>query len=308
MKTMSRSFIRLSLSGLMIFGLFWGCAGVEKKFDDWQSTIREKLNFKESDGSETEARDVPAEYFSHTAKWSWETLADVAEWYTGDSKNAKKLSEINPKVNPDKIVVGGQVLIPISMLKTREPLPKNFAGQYRKDYYKHTVHWPGESLSLIASWYTGSSKNWRKLAEVNPGLNPNRIRSGDVVFIPPAWLKTRVSLPQKVAAKYTSHYFAYTVKKDNEKLEDIARWYTGNPANHPLLAEANPDLNPHHLTIGNEVFIPDNLLKTQEPIQSSQPAPSASKPAGKAPPTEPKKPPAPDEKIELFGPKQFPKS
>jgi hypothetical protein len=305
MKTMSRNFTRLSLIGLLIFGLCWGCAGVEKKFDDWQSVIREKLNFKESDGSETDAR---AEYFTHTAKWSWETLDYVAKWYTGDSKNGKKLAEINPKVNPEKIAVGSEVLIPTGLLTTREPLPKDFAGQYRNDYYKHTVRWPGESLSLIASWYTGSSKNWRKLAEVNPGLNPNRIRTGDVFLIPPALMKTSVPLPQKVAAKYTSHYFAYTVKKDNEKLEDIARWYTGNPANHQLLAEANPDLNPNHLTTGNEVFIPDNLLKTQAPIQSSQPAPSVSKPAGKVPANEPQIPPAQDEKIELFGPKQFPKS
>lgn len=308
MKTTSRSFIRHSLSGLMILGLCWGCAGFEKKFDDWQSVIREKLNLQESDGAETEARDAPAEYYSHTAKWSWETLAYVAEWYTGDSKNAKKLAKINPKVNPEKIAAGSQVLIPLSLLTTREPMPKIFAGQYRKDYYKHNVRWPGESLSLIASWYTGSPKNWRKLAAVNRGLNPNQIRSGDVIMIPPAWMKTRVPLPQKVAAKYTSHYFAYTVKKDNEKLEDIARWYTGNPANRQLLAKANPDLDPNHLTTGNEVYIPTDLLKTQAPIQTSKPAPSVSKPADKTPANEPAKPAAPDEKIELFGPKQFPKS
>ncbi len=308
MKTMSRNFTRISLIGLLILGLCWGCAGVEKKFDDWQSAIREKLNFKESDGGETDAQDAQEAYFIHTAKWSGETLACVAEWYTGDSENEKKLAEINPKVNPEKIVVGSEVVIPTRLLTTREPLPKNFSDQNRRDYYKHTVRWPGESLSLIASWYTGSPKNWRKLAAVNPDLNPNRIRGGNVIMIPPSLMKTRVSLPQKVAAKYTADYFAYTVKEDNEKLEDIARWYTGNSANHQLLTKANPDLDPDHLTSGNEVFIPKNLLKTRDPIQSSESAPSATKSSGKTQEEKPAITPAQDEKIKLFGPKQFPKS
>jgi hypothetical protein len=199
------------------------------------------------------------------------------------------------------------------MLKTREPLPKRFSNAYRRDYYEHTVRWPGESLSLIASWYTGSSENWRKLARANPGLNPNRIKGGNVIMIPTSLLKTRVALPQKVAAKYTADYFAYKVKEDNEKLTDIARWYTGNSANRDLLARANPDLNPNHLTRGNEVYIPKKLLKSRQSIKSPAPAVSLSKAAANAPaaanePASKAQPaPAADENIKLFGPKQFPK-
>ncbi len=234
MKTRFRNFTCISIMGFIIIGMGGGCAGVEQKFDVWQSAIREKLNFNKS----------------------------------GD-----------------------------------------------EEYFKHTVRWPGESLSLIASWYTGTPRNWRKLAKANPRLNPNRIKGGYVIMIPPALLKTRVPLPQKVAAKYTSYYFAYKVKADNEKLEDIARWYTGNSANRKLLAQANPDLNPVHLTKGNEVYIPKKLLKTRRPIKASAKAASLSKPAVKVPPPEPKSPPpepkspppAEDENIKLFGPKQFPK-
>jgi hypothetical protein len=232
----------------------------------------------------------------------------VAEWYTGDSQNAGKLADLNPYINPDNIPVGGEVIIPVSILKTREPLPKHFSSGYRRDYYKHTVRWPGESLSLIASWYTGFSENWRKLAKANPNLNPNRIKGDNVILIPSSLLKTRVpSLPQKVAAKYTSDYFAYKVKEDNEKLTDIARWYTGKSANRNLLARANPDLDPNHLIRGNEVYIPKKLLKIGQPIKSSQPAVSASKTAANVPASEPKAAPPGDENIELFGPKQFPK-
>jgi hypothetical protein len=297
-----------------MIGMCWGCAGVEQKFDDWQSAIRERLDFN---GSGNDAVENGNQYFLHTSQWSWETMAYVAEWYTGDAKNSKTLADINASVNPEKIAVGSEILIPVNMLRTREPMPRNFSGQYTKDYYQHTVKWPGESLSLIASWYTGSSKNWRKLAKANPRLNPNRIKKGDVILIPPAMLKTRVALPQKVAAKYTSHYFAHKVKEDNEKLEDIARWYTGNSANRKLLARANPDLNPNHLKAGNEVYIPNKLLKTREPIGNSEPEPAAAlaKPSPRAPLIQPKKKqdpeqvqePAREENIKLFGPKQYPK-
>ena len=314
-----RRFACVGMIGVLIVGLCWGCAGIEQKIDSWQSALREKLNFSKWGKGDTEVKSEDEVFFLHTSRWSGETLDNVAEWYTGDSENTAKLAELNPNINPDKLAVGSEVVIPNRMLKTREPLPRNFSSNYREASYKHTVRWPGESLSLIASWYTGSSKNWRKLAKVNPRLNPNRIKGGNVIMIPSSLLKTRVPLPQKVAAKYTSDYFAYKVKEDNEKLEDIARWYTGNSANRSHLARANPDLNPNHLTRGNEVYIPPDLLNirkpapsSKKPAQSTEPAASLSKPPAKepakVPASEPEKTPDEDDNIKLFGPKQFPKN
>jgi hypothetical protein len=309
MNTGSRTLTTIGLMGLIGVFICGGCAGVGQKFDNWQSAIREKLNFEKAEAGEAD-QDAEAEYFIHTTQWSWETMAYVAEWYTGDPKNEKNLAEINPEVASPKIAVGSKIRIPVDLLKTREPLPKNFSGEDRRICYQHTVHWPGETLSLVASWYTGSPGNWRKVAAANAGLNPNRIKGGDIICIPTSLLKTRVPLPQKVAAKYTSVYFAYTVKRDNEKLEDIARWYTGNPANRKLLAKANPDLDPFRLKAGNEVYIPQNLLKNRQPLPEAESAVSDSKPAARpaaeTPPAEPDMKPAADEKIKLFGPKQFP--
>jgi hypothetical protein len=309
MKTGLRNFTRIGIMGIIIIGMGWGCTGVGHKIDDWQSALREKLNSNFAEFWNTDGKDGDEVYFIHRSQWSWETLAFVAQWYTGDSKNSKKLADLNPRVNPQKIVVGSKIVIPVSLLETREPLPKNFSRKYRKNYYKHTVRWSGESLSLIASWYTGTHKNWRKLAEANPRLNPSQIKIGNAIGIPPALLKTRVPLPQKVAAKYTSDYFAYKVKVDKEKLEDIARWYTGNSANRNRLAKANPDLNPNHLTKGNEVYIPKKLLKTRRSMKAraSKPAVTLAKPAVKTPASEPKTQLAEDENIKLFGPKQFPR-
>lgn len=51
-------------------------------------------------------------------------------------------------------------------------------------YYVHTVKLPGESLSIIAKWFTGDLNNWDKLSKYNPAINPNRIHLGDTIRIP----------------------------------------------------------------------------------------------------------------------------
>ncbi len=50
--------------------------------------------------------------------------------------------------------------------------------------FLHTVRWSGETLSIIAKWYTGNPENWEALTKANPGLKPNRIFVGDKILIP----------------------------------------------------------------------------------------------------------------------------
>ncbi len=120
-------------------------------------------------------------------------------------------------------------------------------------------------------------------------------------------LKTREALPQKVAARYTADYFAHTVKRDGEKMEAIANWYTGNAANWKVIARANPKLDPNHLVAGNEIYIPSDILKTKRPIPDTPSVPTAETPKPKPAAVEKKETPA-EEEIKIFGPKQFPKS
>ena len=62
-------------------------------------------------------------------------------------------------------------------------LPEKTRGP-QEACYIHTVKWSGESLSIIAAWYTGDLQNWKVLAEANPDINPNRIRLGMKIRIP----------------------------------------------------------------------------------------------------------------------------
>ena len=313
MKTNRRYLIHLGVAALFMMFTCLGCSGIGQKMEKWSTSVSESvkdtLNIGDSDTSADENRKNTDVYFQHTSQYSWETMEIVADWYTGDSGNWKKLAEINPDVKPQKVKAGSEIFIPIKLLKTRKALPRNYASIYCKDCYRHTVRWPGESMSLIARWYTGSTNNWRKLAKANPRLNPDRIKKGNVILIPSALMKNREPLPQKVAARYTSGYFAHKVKHDGEKIETIAGWYTGNKANWKVIARANPKLNPDHLAAGNEIYIPSNLIKTRRPFPPDVQAGSRAKPPETQPATvEKKMPAAEEEEIKIFGPKQFPKS
>jgi len=317
MKTELGSLARAGFIGLLVGIACLGCSGAGQKLEKWQAELIKKLNLNDSKSSADARHKNKDVYFMHATRWSWETLGIVAEWYTGNSKNRKVLAKINPKVSSKKLAVGSEIFIPVMLLKTRKALPGNYPGDYCKKCYRHTVRWHGESMSLIASWYTGTAGNWRKLAEANPRINPNHISKGNVIVIPPELLKNKNKLPQKAAARYTADYFAYTVQQDGEKIEAIARWYTGNAANWKVIARENPKLHPNALAAGNEIFIPSKLLKTRAPIPKAPSAPTAetskTRPTAETPkpqPTAVEKKRTPDEKeeIKIFGPQQFPQS
>ena len=69
-------------------------------------------------------------YLVHTVKWSGETVSIIAGWYTGDIEKWKALAEANPKINPNHIFEGNKILIPENLLKTRDPMTKEFVESF----------------------------------------------------------------------------------------------------------------------------------------------------------------------------------
>jgi len=76
---------------------------------------------------------------------------------------------------------------------------KDAYGKARKPgerLFTHKLEWPGETLSIIAKWYTGDLKNWKVLARINRDINPKLLHVGDKISIPQDLLKTRKPLPK----------------------------------------------------------------------------------------------------------------
>jgi nucleoid-associated protein YgaU len=317
------------LLGVAMVAMLIGCAGLEQKMEEWDDAIQklpindklrdiqakfiEKTSLGQTQSSDkgtgrsSEAQARPDD-FEYRTQWSWETFATIGAWYTGDVKNSQRIAQANSAIHGGRIPVGSAVLIPRDLLVTTRPPQSNYAAKLGVGYYEHRVRWEGETLSLIAKWYTGDPDNWRALAKFNPKLNPNRIKVGDRICVPKSLLQTREPLPQKVAAQNTGTYFAHTVRQPGETFSEIATWYTGSAANWKALAKANPTVNPKQLNPGDEIFIPAKLLKTHKPLPSDESVSPAPQPAkldeasgsGSAPDKEPE--------FELIGPKQFPRS
>jgi hypothetical protein len=68
--------------------------------------------------------------------------------------------------------------------------------QSRQKLKVHIVQWQGETLPMIAKWYTDSSQNWKKLANANPNIVPGHLSAGDRILLPNGLLKTSKEMPQ----------------------------------------------------------------------------------------------------------------
>ncbi len=70
----------------------------------------------------------PPRYLTHVVKYSGETLSIIAGWYTGQAKNWELILKNNPGLHPNKIRIGDEIRIPMSLVVKEAPLPKNFMG------------------------------------------------------------------------------------------------------------------------------------------------------------------------------------
>ena len=187
----------------------------------------------------------------------------------------------------------------------------------KRTYHFHKVRYRGESLSVIAEWYTGDVDNWRSLAKANPKLDPDHITIGTTVLIPESLLHTKKKMPKEFVdavakrhktrkahagkAKPSSSYYYHKVKYPGESLSIITKWYTGDVKNWRSVAKVNPKLNPNRITVGDKIRIPNKLLRTQKPMPRSFVVASTKRKKSKPSTTSPddKEP----EVFELFGPK-----
>ena len=91
---------------------------------------------------------------------------------------------------PKKVKPKTSAIVPETPSKLEPPSP---TSEHR--FYIHRVRWPGETLSIIAKWYTGRLKNWKVLSNANPTLDLNRIVIGANIFIPEDLLKSHKPMP-----------------------------------------------------------------------------------------------------------------
>ena len=87
---------------------------------------------------------------------------------------------------------------------TNETTPQaTHEGSPASSVYVHRVTWTGESLSIVAKWYTGNLENWKALAKANPEIKPEFLQVGMKIRIPEAMIVNPNPMTQEFVA---SHY------------------------------------------------------------------------------------------------------
>jgi hypothetical protein len=108
------------------------------------------------------------------------------------STSPKRYSQPKYKELPVPVTVEPEIVTTVPETPARIDLPSTTP---EPRFYIHRVRWQGETLSIIAKWYTGSWKNWMALSNVNPTLDLNRIVIGTNILIPEDLLKSHKPMP-----------------------------------------------------------------------------------------------------------------
>ena len=82
----------------------------------------------------------------------------------------------------------------------------------------HTVKWPKETLRIISKWYTGNSNNWKAIANANPAIEPDILRTGNTIYIPKTLLKNDKPMPETFIKEYYRKFKKSKLKKDKRKI------------------------------------------------------------------------------------------
>ncbi|MBN2404643.1 MAG: LysM peptidoglycan-binding domain-containing protein [Coriobacteriia bacterium] len=135
----------------------------------------------------------------------------------------------------------------------------------------------GDSLSKIAERFYGKESGWKRIVTANKLDNPDRLRVGQRLVIPPeepvpAVIGTHDTRAPSVAltGDSTSEAQSYTVQK-GDRLIKIAEQFYGDGAKWRLIADANRVTDDRRLKVGQKLVIP--ALPVAALSQTAVPAP-----------------------------------
>ena len=126
-----------------------------------------------------------------------------------------------------------------------------------------------------------------------PGMRQTKTRpeydaSPPMLETPASTIAPTIHREKKATPEDSPGFFVHKVRWERESLSIIAKWYTGHMRNWKLLAQRNPMYDPNRIRIGDEIMIPEKLLRTRDPLPKSFVDRYAPKPKG---PAEVKPPP-----------------
>ncbi len=164
----------------------------------------------------------PTGSFAYTIR-PGDTLYQLAMTF---NTTVEAIIAINPGINPNNLQVGQVICIPRGVT----PPPTCPTGSFA-----YTIR-PGDTLYQLAMTYNTTVQ---AIMNLNPGLDPNNLRVGQVICIPRSTPPTCDGL--------------YYVVRPGDTLFSIAMMYNVTVAE---LMAANPGIDPNNLMVGQLICIP----------------------------------------------------
>jgi LysM repeat protein len=124
---------------------------------------------------------------TYTVK-SGDTLGGIASRELGSASRWTEIQSLNANINPNNLKVGTTLNLPAGGRAVAASAPRS---EGKKDAPKSKpatgrtyVVKSGDSLSRIASRELGDAGRWTEIRDLNPGLNPDRLKVGAEIALP----------------------------------------------------------------------------------------------------------------------------
>lgn len=120
-----------------------------------------------------------------------ETLSKIAQEQLGSSRRVNEIVAMNPGLDPDRVYVGQKIKLPaagasVSVDTSSRPAtvaPPSNVASVKGPGGSYTIQ-SGDVLSRIAQDHLGSVKAVASIMALNPGLDPNHLKVGQVIALP----------------------------------------------------------------------------------------------------------------------------
>jgi len=117
---------------------------------------------------------------THTVA-SGEYLSDISKKYYGSTKHWKEIVAANPGVTPERLKVGQKLVIPELAGKATT------SAVGGADVVASADEWivkKGDTFEVIAAKTLGDKNKWKKIQEVNPGVDSSNLKIGQKIKLP----------------------------------------------------------------------------------------------------------------------------
>ena len=216
---------------------------------------------------------------SYTVK-AGDTYYSIAKKELGSAGRWKELKSLNGKAG-NELRVGSVIKLPTApSVSTGAAGTTGATNEPASGGATHTVV-KGETLADIARKHLGSSKQWRKIVEANPGVSPENLKVGQKLILPTGSSSSSSAVvspaPATVDAPAASGDY---VVQPGDTPRTIASKLLGSKNKAQAIIDANPGINPSNLRVGQKLKIPGAAASTPAPKPAAVPvAPAPAFPA-----------------------------